>query len=324
MKNTTSQKQIDANRHNAKKSTGPKTPAGLAASKMNALKHGILSREVVVHGRCIKESQAEFDALHQRFWEHLNPVGPLEEMLLDQILTTYWRSRRPIKAESGEILLSVDAGETKRAPEARTSPGWWEAQPEGFNLMSKSALEATFDKLLDSFEKAGELTEAILRSVKFNGEPYQLTFDLREFHAKLQENPEKLNPAALRAQQQEDTFEWIAWERSTYLDKFECAALEEAEEAARQAAAVLPPPQILDKILRYEIKLERQMDRALSRLERLQRMRQGDSVPPPLIIEVSEKIEDNKPFLPNEPKSGIPPNEPKPLEDWIESSSLNS
>jgi hypothetical protein len=55
MRKTMSLKQIAANRRNAQKSTGPQTPAGRAVSKMNALKHGILSKEAVVSGRCIKE-----------------------------------------------------------------------------------------------------------------------------------------------------------------------------------------------------------------------------------------------------------------------------
>jgi hypothetical protein len=42
MKKTTSQKQIEANRRNARKSTGPKTRVGKANSKLNAIKHGIL------------------------------------------------------------------------------------------------------------------------------------------------------------------------------------------------------------------------------------------------------------------------------------------
>jgi hypothetical protein len=75
MRKTMSLKQIAANRRNAQKSTGPQTPAGRAVSKMNALKHGILSKEVVVRGRCIKEDDREFAALNQQLWEDLNPVG---------------------------------------------------------------------------------------------------------------------------------------------------------------------------------------------------------------------------------------------------------
>ena len=44
MRKTMSLKQLAANRRNAQKSTGPKTPEGRAVSKMNALKHGILSK----------------------------------------------------------------------------------------------------------------------------------------------------------------------------------------------------------------------------------------------------------------------------------------
>jgi hypothetical protein len=58
------------------------------------------------------------------------------------------------------------------------------------------------------------------------------------------------------------------------------------DSVAQQAAAVLPSPEILHKILRCETKLERQMYRAMNQLERIQRMRQGGVVPPPLNLEV--------------------------------------
>ena len=61
--NTTSQDRLTANRANAQKSTGPKTSEGKAASRMNATKHGLLSREVLVSG----ENEQELTALHEWF-----------------------------------------------------------------------------------------------------------------------------------------------------------------------------------------------------------------------------------------------------------------
>ncbi len=46
----TSDKQLRANQRNALKSTGPRTPEGKAAIRRNALKHGLLSQEVLLPG----------------------------------------------------------------------------------------------------------------------------------------------------------------------------------------------------------------------------------------------------------------------------------
>jgi hypothetical protein len=43
-----SQKQLEANRANAKQSTGPKTAQGKSRSSLNALKHGLSARDIVV------------------------------------------------------------------------------------------------------------------------------------------------------------------------------------------------------------------------------------------------------------------------------------
>ena len=45
------QAQIRANRENAKKSTGPRTPEGKANSSKNALKHGLLAEDAVIPRR---------------------------------------------------------------------------------------------------------------------------------------------------------------------------------------------------------------------------------------------------------------------------------
>ena len=46
----TSEKKAEANRRNALKSTGPKTPEGKDAVRLNALKHGLLSEEILLPG----------------------------------------------------------------------------------------------------------------------------------------------------------------------------------------------------------------------------------------------------------------------------------
>jgi hypothetical protein len=43
----------------------------------------------------------------------------------------------------------------------------------------------------------------------------------------------------------------------------------------------------VEKLLRYEARLERQMYRAMHELERLQRLRRGEVVPPPVVIQAS-------------------------------------
>ena len=108
MKNTLSVNRIEANRMNALKSTGPKSAEGKAVSRMNGLKHGILAREVVLRSRVDGERGREFQALQRLYWEHLAPVGPLEEMLVERIVTAYWRLHRVVIAERGEILCSLE------------------------------------------------------------------------------------------------------------------------------------------------------------------------------------------------------------------------
>lgn len=93
----TSDKQTVANRKNALQSRGPKTEEGKAVVSKNALKHGILSRHVVLEN----EDKGEFRAVREAFRADLKPVGVVEEMLVERIVTSYWRLQRVLVAESG-------------------------------------------------------------------------------------------------------------------------------------------------------------------------------------------------------------------------------
>jgi hypothetical protein len=79
-------KQIAANRRNAKKCTGPKTPEGKAASSMNALRHGLRARTVVLPG----ESQEEFDKIFAGLQDLYQPQNVAEQYLVDQAVIAQW------------------------------------------------------------------------------------------------------------------------------------------------------------------------------------------------------------------------------------------
>ena len=92
----TSQRQIEANRRNAMNSTGPRTTRGKAVVALNAVQHGLLSRQTVIQG----EREAELVDLGKRLRGQLAPMGELELLLADRIISTAWRLRRAIALES--------------------------------------------------------------------------------------------------------------------------------------------------------------------------------------------------------------------------------
>jgi hypothetical protein len=92
----TSERQAEANRQNAKKSTGPRTPTGKAVVALNGMRHGLLCRESLVKG----ESEADLMAFGKRLRTQLMPVGELELLLVDRIVSTAWRLRRLVAVET--------------------------------------------------------------------------------------------------------------------------------------------------------------------------------------------------------------------------------
>ena len=84
------QAQIEANRRNALKSTGPRTPEGKAAVSRNALKHGFALREIGLS----PEAQEEIAQLAREYRRELRPDGPFETLqVLDMAITAGRLSR---------------------------------------------------------------------------------------------------------------------------------------------------------------------------------------------------------------------------------------
>jgi hypothetical protein len=90
-------KQTAANRLNAQKSTGPKTPEGRAAVRLNGVKHGLTAETIVLKG----ESEADFTNLLDSLEAEHDPVSPTEEALVVQLAMATWRLRRLYHQEAG-------------------------------------------------------------------------------------------------------------------------------------------------------------------------------------------------------------------------------
>ncbi|HUT58227.1 MAG TPA: hypothetical protein VNA25_10305 [Phycisphaerae bacterium] len=112
----TTEAQVEANRRNARKSTGPRTRAGKRRSRTNATKHGILWRQVL-----LTDDVAE-DLLEYRWamMKRLKPTGQLENLLAEMIVTHSWRLRRALWMERG--MLELDIGKVHYLQD-KHSPG---------------------------------------------------------------------------------------------------------------------------------------------------------------------------------------------------------
>ena len=108
-KRPVSARKIQANRRNALRWTGPTTARGKRNVSRNAIKHGILAREVVITAGEGEENLKEFHDLVEKYLEDYEPVGVIEESLVQTIATCWWRKARVLRAENGEIRKRRDA-----------------------------------------------------------------------------------------------------------------------------------------------------------------------------------------------------------------------
>ncbi len=97
-----SNRQLEANRRNALRSTGPRTAAGKAVARDNARKHGFLSRHLIIDG----ESPVDFGQLLDDLLAEYRPVGVVESGLVEQVAICLWRKARFVRAEAALVNLN--------------------------------------------------------------------------------------------------------------------------------------------------------------------------------------------------------------------------
>jgi hypothetical protein len=314
-------KQIAANHTNAQRSTGPRTPEGKAAVRLNALQHGLLARDIFVDTGDGREDEADYAALVEELRQDLQPQGRLELMLVEKIAAAYWRLRRAAREEASTLrrrLDKLDAGELDRREayekevrkdltelNRRENPLTASFDHDGLSqselleaqkqdavrrLRKNPAGLAHFMRTLDRAEDEIRTTDRLEDDTVLRIEREFATEENALLDRVVAAAPRKSAGSSLRfsVEEKDIVLALVQAERTSLAEMQE--AVEERLRAAlsveRQAVG-LPSEEEVQHIQRYESMYERQLYQAINQLERLQRRRIGEPTLPPLTVEVT-------------------------------------
>ncbi len=283
-----------------RKATGPRTQQGKERSKHNAVTHGIFSKVVVLNS----ESQAEFDAFLNRLRSDRQPVGTLEELLVEKLAVLFWRQRRLLIAEGAEIRANSEFvgwdGRERQYQELvkllplKSNGGLirWIANPK--------VLQACVVRLKTLKEgiEAGIFvpgSDNVILAMLYGmddkeNRPYglSLTYVLWSVVAALPEEERKQKGLPSPQEVKEGFLAELKEAIKVFDDygKEQAIILAYKSELESLRQNVPDAPQV-DRLLRYETSLERSIERTLNQLERLQRMRLGRPAPPSIDLNIN-------------------------------------
>src|SRR6202161_4389458 len=100
----TSYRQLEANRRNARKSTGPGTEEGKRISRCNAVRHGLTAETVIV----LLEDAEDYKAFEAAIIADYDAQSAVERQLVLRLASLLWRLRRATIMETGLFEIQAD------------------------------------------------------------------------------------------------------------------------------------------------------------------------------------------------------------------------
>ena len=97
-------RKLQSARLNGAKSTGPNTPEGKAIASMNALRHGLAAKTVVL----CNESHDRFNGIHDAYIDEFDPRTTAESDAIEEMAIAKWRHRRYWGIEAATLDLQMD------------------------------------------------------------------------------------------------------------------------------------------------------------------------------------------------------------------------
>lgn len=279
--------------------SGPRTPEGKRRSKYNAITHGLFA-SVVLEDR---ESKEEYRRLLRSLREDIRPQGALEGLLVGKLAMLFWRTRRVLAAERAEILKGadfvdwdkdMDQFDELKETDDRLGPlvgGLLrrDRNPLVLDLCLMLLREWRKNFLVHGFDLEGDLKDLTrIYGQEELGEPrgglpfayrllHRLTVEGDKEEGEAHRSPEKCKSSMLKYIDKEVT-------RLAGLKQ----ELEEmqSKRLTHEAETHLVPIAV-DRLIRYETMLSREIDKTLNQLEHLQRRRQGEKDLPPIKLDLS-------------------------------------
>ncbi len=145
MTKITSLKQVEANKKNAQKSTGPKSFWGKHKASGNALTHGLDAKKHLIMG----EDTKEFEDYRSSMIHMLDPINPIQEESALQIVSAGWRIRRFASVEAG--LFDYEQKDSKeylvKYVGSQLNGGYTPSMLQGLGFRSNCVKDNAFLKL---------------------------------------------------------------------------------------------------------------------------------------------------------------------------------
>jgi len=329
-KKSTSEKKIEANRRNALRSTGPTTDKGKTASSRNAIKHGLLAREVVITAGDGEENAKDFHVLLRQLWTNLQPIGTIEELLVERVAICWWRLARVVRAENGEIRRRLDTFDVDvhlsrsdrlslimYSLDLLRSGDLYNSINEADKKLSSRERRLAIQKLQTDLKKdefgvtvlcqfwsrakrelseTGRISKGVHRAISSTVGLSNYPLLLSTWLGTAADDGQEQNASPDGGTNDnlgfnKDIVMWLIDKELELLEilKEHAGTNARLETDVEARSLALPSADATEKLLRYEAHLERQLYRAMDQLERLQRRRKGESVPPPLNVSLGRR-----------------------------------
>ena len=162
----TTLRQIESNRRNAEKSTGPKTPDGKRRASQNAVRHGLTAETVIAP----LEDPADYRGFELSVTAAYDAETAVERELVLRLASLLWRLRRATSVETGLLQIQCElSGASDPAPSLRGEGCEVVEIFQSGHVGSSEALARCFLGLADldngMFERLGRYEAALWRQV---------------------------------------------------------------------------------------------------------------------------------------------------------------